>query len=132
MVDYALVLCPSTDDPLNPLAVRLADFVQCQIASSTLPLASFNQTSYAPLAYAPTAVVIETKVDSGSRAEGRVQLGLWLAAWCRRISSFGQGLSSSFPPPTIPVLLVTSEKWEINFSFDLGDRIDICLLYLKS
>ncbi|KUI72179.1 hypothetical protein VM1G_07552 [Cytospora mali] len=89
----------------------------------------FNQTPYRPLVYAPAGVFIETKVEGGSLDEGRLQLGLWVSAWFKRVSMFGGlvsdapqaggqvgGQGSSLPLPIIPLALVKSDAWEVFFA----------------
>lgn len=89
----------------------------------------FNQTPYRPLVYAPAGVFIETKAESGSLDEGRLQLGLWVSAWFKRVSMFGSlasdapqaggqagGQRSGLPLPIIPLVLVKSDAWEVFFA----------------
>lgn len=85
-----------------------------------------------PLCYEPTGVLIKTEVESRRRAEGKAQLGVWLAAWYGRVAKF-----APVPPPLttsgsvvdlpfLPVLLVVCETWELYFAFDKDDEFEVC------
>ncbi|KAI8649753.1 hypothetical protein NCS55_01438100 [Fusarium keratoplasticum] len=104
MINYALLLQPERD-----LAIRIADFVDGFDGPR-----SFNQSTHGPLCYEPTGVLVETKVDIRRRAEGKAQLGVWLAAWYGRVAKFAP-LPSEDPGtlvnlPFLPVLLVVCEN----------------------
>lgn len=119
MIDYALLLQPDRE-----LAVRIADFVDGFDGPR-----SFNQSTHGPLCYEPTGVLIETKVDTRRRAEGKAQLGVWLAAWYGRIARFSPRPSEdtgTLSLPFLPVLLVVCEKWELYFAFDRENEIHVC------
>ncbi|KAJ3455186.1 hypothetical protein MRS44_013786 [Fusarium solani] len=120
MIDYALLLQPDRD-----LAIRIADFVDGFDGPR-----SFNQSTHGPLCYEPTGVLVETKVDIRRRAEGKAQLGVWLAAWYGRVAKF-----APLPPedpgtlanlPFLPVLLVVCENWELYFAFDRDGEVEVC------
>ncbi|EEU34810.1 uncharacterized protein NECHADRAFT_55115 [Fusarium vanettenii 77-13-4] len=120
MIDYALLLQPDRD-----LAIRIADFVDGFDGPR-----SFNQSTHGPLCYEPTGVLVETKVDIRRRAEGKAQLGVWLAAWYGRVAKFAP-LPSEDPGtlvnlPFLPVLLVVCENWELYFAFDRESEVEVC------
>ncbi|KAJ4319436.1 hypothetical protein N0V84_006338 [Fusarium piperis] len=119
MIDYALLLQPDRE-----LAVRIADFVNGFDGPR-----SFNQSTHGPLCYEPTGVLIETKIDTRRRAEGKAQLGVWLAAWYGRIAKFAPRPSEdvgSLNLPFLPVVLVVCENWELYFAFDRESEIHVC------
>ncbi|UPK92543.1 hypothetical protein LCI18_003478 [Fusarium solani-melongenae] len=110
-------------DP-GELTVRIADFVDGFDGPR-----SFNQSTHGPLRYELTGVLIETKVDTRRRAEGKAQLGVWLAAWYGRIAKFAPWPSEgagTLGLPFLPVFLVVCEKWELYFAFDRKSEIHVC------
>ncbi|KAK3343379.1 hypothetical protein B0T25DRAFT_572394 [Lasiosphaeria hispida] len=128
MVDYALVLSAPSFRSLSqasggPPGHAWLDFVGRQHAINPSMPSSFNQTEYSPLRYSPAGLFVETKVDSGSRNEGRTQLGMWVAAWFKRVNAFR--LSEPVRPPVVPVLLVYNETWDLYFAMDRGSWIEI-------
>ncbi len=120
MIDYALLLRPEKD-----LAVRIANFVDGFDGPRT-----FNQSTHGALCYEPTGVLVETKVDIRRRAEGKAQLGIWLAAWYGRVAKFAPLPSGDSGTPTnlpfLPVLLVVCENWELYFAFDREGEFEVC------
>lgn len=120
MIDYALVLRPE-----KHLAIRIADFVDGFEGPRT-----FNQSTHGILCYEPTGVFIETKVDIRRRAEGKTQLGIWLASWYGRAARFAPlpstDANTSTKLPFLPILLVVCENWELYFSFDRGSEFEVC------
>ncbi|KXX79951.1 hypothetical protein MMYC01_202303 [Madurella mycetomatis] len=63
-----------------------------------------NQTDYPPLLRAPAAITVETKIGGTSSEEGRLQLGIWTAAWHIRMAALG---------------------WSLYFAADRGHKIEI-------
>lgn len=120
MIDYALLLRPE-----KHLAVRVANFVDGFEGPR-----SFNQSTHGVLCYEPTGVLVETKVDIRRRAEGKAQLGIWLAAWYDRVARFAPLPSADAGTPTnlpfLPVLLVVCENWELYFAFDRDVEFEVC------
>ncbi|KAH8660350.1 hypothetical protein BX600DRAFT_513960 [Xylariales sp. PMI_506] len=131
MIDYVFALRPP---PGDPLARRLPLFLQ-----SVSPAAPcFNQTMFQPLRHAPTGIFIETKADAGSREEGQAQLGLWVAAWYKRLDMLldeaqrrevtgANGNGSVRYRPLLPLVLVRAESWELFFAYvdkvpEIGDH----------
>ncbi|RSL77843.1 hypothetical protein CDV31_017304, partial [Fusarium ambrosium] len=100
------------------LAIRIADFVDGFDGPR-----SFNQSTHGPLCYEP-------KVDIRRRAEGKAQLGVWLAAWYGRVAKFAP-LPSEDPGTLanllfLPALLVVCENWELYFAFDKESEVEVC------
>ncbi|KAK4041622.1 hypothetical protein C8A01DRAFT_14643, partial [Parachaetomium inaequale] len=83
-----------------------------------------NQTDYPPLMRSPAAVTMETKVARASLEEGRLQLGIWTAAWYRRMEMLGVGGGKPGPPlPTLPLILTHDHEWSLYFAVDRLDKI---------
>ncbi|KAK3303918.1 uncharacterized protein B0T15DRAFT_557328 [Chaetomium strumarium] len=76
------------------------------------------------------AVRIANCIDIRRRAEGKAQLGVWLAAWYGRVARFEPLPSAEAGIPTnlpfLPVLLVVCEKWELYFAFDRDSGFEVC------
>ena len=126
MVDYALLLSGPSSPSLSrasrgPPGHDWLNFVGRQHAMNPGMPQSFNQTEYSPLRYSPAGLFVESKVDSGSQNEGRTQLGMWVAAWFKRVNAFR--LSKQVQPPVVPVLLVYNETWDLYFAMDRGSWI---------
>ena len=117
MVDFALWLAISRTDPL---AAAIRDAV------NALPynMRGVNQTIYGPVRYAPIATSIETKTV-GTAEEGRVQLGVWTAAWHKRFEAFlaARGGSVKWTIVTLPLLLIVENEWKLFFACDRGASI---------
>jgi len=133
MVDYALTLSapsslPKTSGPRGPVHPWM-DFVGRQSVINPSMPSSFNHTEYSPLRYSPAGLFVETKVDMGSQIEGRTQLGVWVAAWFKRVNAFR--LSKPVPPPVLPVLLVHNESWDLYFAVDRDSWIVRCFLFFR-
>ncbi|KAI0407331.1 hypothetical protein F4802DRAFT_555051 [Xylaria palmicola] len=114
MIDYAFVLRP--EPGFNE---RLLDFVSHLDDHPT-----FNQSNYPPLRTWPTGIFVETKVKEHGQtvAEAKIQLGIWISSWFKRVSRFpAQGSL-----PFVPILLVDRGNWEVHFAFDSESRYDIC------
>ncbi|KAJ2891596.1 hypothetical protein MKZ38_000187 [Zalerion maritima] len=122
MVDFALVLALENDLGLDEDDERLASLIQNAVWSQPADMQFINQTQYPPLQFRPVAISIETKA-AGLAEDGRVQLGVWTAAWHRRISSWS--LSDKATIITLPLLLVVEHEWKIFFACDRGDRLEI-------
>jgi hypothetical protein len=143
MVDYVLSLWLNDGQrpPLGDLVQsysssadeRLARAIYAAVdspANDLDPIPSVNQTCYEPVRFAPIAVSIETKQPM-ARDDGKVQLGVWTAAWHYRMQRLlmqhkdiqEQGVSSRIV--TLPLLLVTGHQWRLYFACDRGNRIDI-------
>ncbi|KLU92238.1 hypothetical protein MAPG_11184 [Magnaporthiopsis poae ATCC 64411] len=85
---------------------------------------SINQTSHEPLARSPIGVSIKTGCLTDG---GGFQLGIWTAAWHRRISELLALFPSSTPRPivTLPLLLCCEHQWELYFAVDRGNEIHL-------
>jgi len=83
-----------------------------------------NHTDYSPLLCDPIAVTIETKIGGASTEEGRLQLGIWTAAWHARMSALGVGGGKQGPLlPTLPLILTHDHAWSLYFAADRGFMI---------
>ena len=124
-VDYALVLHLSNGSALFKLVRDLANEVAVRDRE---PAPHFNQTTYLPVAYAPIAVSIETKPQFSSQ-DPLIQLGLWTAAWHKRMSYLRSQLNWSAPdeaPPrlvSLPLIQVVGHHWHMYFACDSGEAI---------
>ncbi|KAH6630025.1 hypothetical protein B0J18DRAFT_474646 [Chaetomium sp. MPI-SDFR-AT-0129] len=83
-----------------------------------------NQTDYPPLMRSPVAVTIETNVAGANLEEGRLQLGIWIAAWHRRMEALGVGKPGS-QLPTLPLILTHDHEWSLYFAVDRLDKIEV-------
>ncbi|KAM0255998.1 hypothetical protein ACHAPA_012322, partial [Fusarium lateritium] len=110
MIDYTLLLSPDTE-----LSNNIESFIDTLKGPNT-----FNQSTSEHLRYKPTGVFIETKTDMKRYPEGKVQLGIWLAAWYARTSQF-----ATVKIPLMPVLLVVCAKWELHFALDQGSHYEV-------
>ncbi|KAM6514438.1 hypothetical protein FALCPG4_015575 [Fusarium falciforme] len=84
---------------------------------------SVNQTVYGPVRYEPIAISIESKIAIGALEEARLQLGVWVAAWHRRMSALLP--ANQEPIITLPLILIMEHEWYLLFACDRRDRIDI-------
>jgi len=125
MIDIAVVLRPGAD---TPLAAAIHAALGAMPPAGSGPDSSFesvNQTMYTPLRFCPTAVSVETKTLSADVEAGRVQLGVWVAAWHRRMEAFRTPASAGVSIVTLPLLLITGHDWKLMFACDRGDAIEI-------
>ena len=128
MVDF--VLAPNLDSESElDLAIQNNLVEQAkQMKSSGLVSAHLcvNQTDYPPLMRSPAAVTIKTKVAGASLEEGRLQLGIWTAAWHKRMEALGIGGGKPGPPlPTLPLILTHDHEWSLYFAVDRLNRIEV-------
>lgn len=128
MVDFVLAPNLGSESELD-IAIRnkLVELAK-QMRSSGLISARLcvNQTDYPPLMRSPAAVTMETKVAGASLEEGRLQLGVWIAAWHRRMEMLGVGGGKSGPQlPTLPLILTHDHEWSLYFAVDRLDKIEI-------
>lgn len=87
---------------------------------------SVNQTTYRAVRFSPIAISIATGFVTGAFEEARSQLGVWTAAWHKRISVLLDQTSSSAPSRrivTLPLILTLEHQWRLLFACDRGDRI---------
>ncbi|KAH8753812.1 hypothetical protein F5883DRAFT_356436, partial [Diaporthe sp. PMI_573] len=84
-----------------------------------------NQTTYYPIRDSPIAVSIETKQDYSSR-DPVLQLGIWVAAWHRRMMSL-----YTAPAPmrakvvSLPLIVTTGHDWQVYFACDRDNSIEM-------
>lgn len=100
-----------------------ATFSRIQALVDELPdnQSSVNQTIYGPVRYEPIAISIESKIAIGALEEARLQLGVWVAAWHRRMSALLP--ANQEPIITLPLILIMEHEWYLLFACDRGDRI---------
>lgn len=110
MIDFALIL------------ESLTDLVRAAVSSQHKDRQFINQTPYVSIQHSPIAVSIETKT-AGTAEEGRVQLGVWTAAWYKRINTLLRQQAS--PVVTLPLVLVVEHEWKLFFAYDRGDHLEI-------
>lgn len=94
-----------------------------------------NQTCYAPLEKSLIAMAIGTKSEhSTSSDDALLQLGIWTAAWHRRMYALRESLVRSLPPkypapaarlPPLPLIHVIGHHWTLYFAHDNGDSATI-------
>ncbi len=127
MVDF--VLAPSLSSELDAAIQDRLIGIASQAKSPSLASAHLclNQTDYTPLTRSPSAVFIGTKVAGASLEEGRLQLGIWTAAWHKRMEMLGVGGGIQGPQlPTLPLIFVYNHQWLLYFAVDRLDRIEVC------
>ncbi|KAK0753815.1 hypothetical protein B0T18DRAFT_424302 [Schizothecium vesticola] len=128
MVDFVLAPNLASDPALDSaiqtrLLQRAKQMKPPGLASAFLCV---NQTDYHPLTRFPAAITVETKVAGGNLEEGRMQLGIWTAAWHKRMETLGiTGRTSPLPLPTLPLILTYEHEWSLYFAVDHVKRIDI-------
>lgn len=110
LADFALVLEP--DQALQGLISEFLDGESYETASS-------NQTEYGPLRKHPAPVFIITKT-SGNVESARAQLGLWIAAWHKRMHELIALGKTAERIITVPVILAIDGLWTLFFVVD-GD-----------
>ncbi|KAI0513270.1 hypothetical protein F5B22DRAFT_611886 [Xylaria bambusicola] len=123
-VDYALVLRLPDDSTLSKLIRSLVNDVAIRDGESAPHI---NQTTYLPVTYSPIAVSIETKPQFSSQ-DPLIQLGLWTAAWHKRMSYLRSQLdwSTTAAPQrlvSLPLIQVVGHHWHMYFACDLGSSI---------
>ncbi|OAA46413.1 hypothetical protein ISF_09546 [Cordyceps fumosorosea ARSEF 2679] len=116
MVDYALVLRPS--DALQALIDRFLE-------GEPWEKQSINQTRYEPLRAQPAPVFIETKTTSGTQDSANVQLGIWVAAWHKRIRTVASQAGTEERLLTLPVVQVIGGVWSVLYVVDDGTHIRV-------
>ena len=128
MVDFVLAPNLGSESELDiAIQNKLVELAK-QMRSSGLVSAHLcvNQTDYPPLMRSPAAVTMETKVAGASLEEGRLQLGVWTAAWHRRMEMLGVGGGKPGPQlPTLPLILTHDHEWSLYFAVDRLDKIEI-------
>jgi hypothetical protein len=126
MVDFVFAprLSPDLDVAIQNRLIELST----RAKSTTLASAQLNvnQTDYTPLTRSPSAVSIETRVAGASLEEGRLQLGIWTAAWHKRMEMLGVGGGMQGPQlPTLLLILVHDHQWSLYFAVDRLEKIEV-------
>ncbi|KAL8296269.1 hypothetical protein RB600_001650 [Gaeumannomyces tritici] len=117
MVDFVLAL--DLQNP-RPRDQALADAVLGVVGCETHKSQSINQTLYDPLCSSPIGVSIETKVNADP-SEATLQLGIWTAAWHRRMRDLGY----TDQLITLPLVLCHGHDWSLYLACDRGHKIEI-------
>jgi hypothetical protein len=108
------------EDTGAAIAAAIQNKLAAQPSAGSCDL-GINQTDYSPLLRDPIAVTIETKIGGASSEEGRLQLGIWTAAWHARMSALGVGGGEQGPLlPTLPLILTHDHAWSLYFAADRG------------
>jgi hypothetical protein len=113
MVDFALLLAPPADSPLQQAMKRL-------LRNLPLNMKSLSQSDYGPLRHYPAPVAIETKTSSGNMEEAKVQLGVWTAAWFKRMGDLSRhgDRDNGEAMIAVPLLMVEAEQWSLYYACD--------------
>ncbi|KAK5637626.1 hypothetical protein RRF57_013341 [Xylaria bambusicola] len=131
-VDYVVVLDIAKNAPLKQTIINL-------ILSQRSP-AHVNQTLYPSVSDSPIGLSIETKTVSAR--DPLVQLGIWIAAWHKRMNDLrmsrlrqhallGEALALADSAPgdprlvSVPLIVVTGHEWDVYFACDEGSTISI-------
>ncbi|KAG6354874.1 hypothetical protein INS49_003955 [Diaporthe citri] len=114
-VDLVLVLVPTPSSRLQHAITYARQF------------GSVNQSTYGPLRENPIACAIETKITP-SNTDPIVQLGVWTAAWYRRMdalwrTTLGQDTRDRGRMVSLPLITIVDHAWSLYFAVDRGDHI---------
>ncbi|KAH6881082.1 hypothetical protein B0T10DRAFT_494766 [Thelonectria olida] len=126
MVDFVLVLAPDSE-PSSVHDIEMVNLIRRAVLAQPGSTQYINQTQYPPVQFRPISVSIETKA-SGSAEEGKVQLGVWSAAWHQRMRTLLDSARSTDEERriiTLPLLLAVEHEWKLLYACDRGDRIEI-------
>ncbi|KAG6354871.1 hypothetical protein INS49_003952 [Diaporthe citri] len=86
-----------------------------------------NQTTYEPLKESPIAISFEMKTEAGV-GDSFAQLGIWAAAWHKRMYDLRERLVRAGPKPclvSMPLVQVRGHQWNVFFACDRGTSIDV-------
>lgn len=111
MIDYAIVLKPNND---------MKQLILDAIKDEPLNTRAINQTSYSPVRLQPIAINIETKVPDTGGQQGLAQLGIWVAAYFKRIEMLTKTNTTRL---TLPLLYVSGVKWYVLFAHNGTEQI---------
>ncbi|KAF4452149.1 exostosin 3 [Fusarium austroafricanum] len=113
MIDFGVTVKPSTST-----AQHISNIL------NTVPhnKHSINPIIYNLVKYDPIVVPIETKNATGHTEEARVQLGLWVAAWHKRMDALRIGDKQIV---TLPLIMAVEHEWKLLFAYDADNAIDI-------
>ena len=113
MVDFALLFQPSAEAP--PPAF------EALLRSLPFEERTLCQTDYGPLQFFPAPVAIETKTSSGVLEEAKVQLGVWVAAWFKRMRLLLPNHKGEMIP--VPMVVVQGGNWTAYYVCEKDGRI---------
>jgi hypothetical protein len=113
LVDLALLYRP-------PNSSSDTDSLTNLFRSLPASTATLNQSDYGPLRKFPAPVAIETKTAGGDIEEAKVQLGVWTAAWFKRMADLDrqskskrQRMKTSPRSLGVPLLLIEGHRWSL-------------------
>ena len=104
-VDMALLYRPTNSE--SPELIALENLLR-SLPSAT---ASLNQSDYGILRRFPAPVSIETKIPGGDVEEAKVQLGVWTAAWYKRMRDLCPNRKQRLF--NVPLFLVEGDRWSL-------------------
>ncbi|KAI0398729.1 hypothetical protein F4802DRAFT_139927 [Xylaria palmicola] len=130
-VDYVLVLDAASNTPL----MRVLSFYLHNDGVERRLLPHVNQTMYQALQWSPIACSVETKLDI-SGGDPMLQLGIWVAAWHKRMHLLRNYLLAEEPSlwhedllndrmPSTLLIEVVNHTWQLYFACDRGDSISL-------
>ncbi|RGP64188.1 methyltransferase type 11 [Fusarium sporotrichioides] len=129
MIDFTLLLWLNRGSPrkaahntvISDADFRLMNSIAKTVWRQPVETQYVNQSTYAPLRFAPMAVNIET-ITATSANQGKSQLSVWTGSWFKRISELGLRGGRI---PTIPLIHVVGHEWHISFASWHEGRIEI-------
>jgi hypothetical protein len=128
MIDFTLLLwlnrgsprTTSHDAAVPEADVHLMDEIAKTVWKQPVEAQFVNQSTYAPLRFAPIACNIETKTATSAN-QGKLQLSVWTASWFKRVSELVPGGNV----PTIPLIHVVGHEWHVSFASLHKNHIEI-------
>ena len=97
---------------------KLCRAIRGRITSQSINENFVNHTRYSPWPRFPLQFPLKPRLTMASEEEARVQLGIWTAAWHKRISrlvELGDGAII-----TLPLLIAVGHHWKLYFACDRG------------
>lgn len=119
-IDFVVALDVPDNTPLQRTISYLIDDGRAQ--------PYINQTAYLPLKESPIAVSFEMKTEARGSGDTFVQLGIWVAAWHKRMYDLRSCLIRAAPKPSlvsVPLVQVIGHTWHVYFACDRGTSIDV-------
>ena len=117
-VDFALVLMPPSDSPLQQAMWHL-------LRDLPMDKKCLSQTDYGPLYFFPAPVAIATKAPNGDKEEAKIQLGIWTAAWFKRMREllWHVGRASDERVISVPLLMAEGQHWSLYYAHETDQNI---------
>lgn len=130
-VDYVLATDAGDDTALQKVLSRI---ILHQDACERNLVPHVNQTHYRPLKNSPIACSIETKIDGAVGQDPMLQLGIWLAAWHKRMDSLRRFVFKKFPSlwhhsrgqdrlPSTSLIKAVGQEWRLFFCCHKGSSV---------